>query len=184
MTKIDLRLAYLQSKKQNSKNWNISWNLGVFLSNLVQMKNPKTVLEVGTSNGFSTLWIAKGCRYNSKIYTIDVNEERLNLAKENFNYCNLSNVVPILGEVKDILFQFEFKEKFDFVFLDALQREYIDLILLLEEKNLLNDDCLIVCDNVLSHSYMKDFIDFMHLKFDCEIVEIDSGFLVAKKKKD
>lgn len=182
MNSINSQLLYLQNKKNNSKNWNISWNLGVFLSNLIDIKSPKCVLEVGTSNGFSTLFIAKYINSNSIIYTVDVNEERLKNAKQNFAVCNLKNIYPICDKIENILQNFKFKEKIDFLFLDALQKDYLELIKIAQKKELLTNDCLIVCDNILSGYKMNDFLKYMKLNFECEFVDIDSGFLVAKKK--
>lgn len=182
MDLIDSQLLYLQNKKNNSKNWNISWNLGVFLSNLIDIKSPKCVLEVGTSNGFSTLFIAKSLNPTSIIYTVDINEERLKDAKQSFNLCNLKNIYPICDDIEKVLQNFKFKEKIDFLFLDALQKDYLKLIKIALQKKLLTNDCLIVCDNILSGSKMNDFLKYMRLNFECEFVDIDSGFLVAKNK--
>ena len=180
MDQINSRLKYLQGAKLNSKNWNVTWNLGVILTNLVEINNPKTILEVGTSNGFSTLCIAKGSNPNSIIYTIDINNERLSKAKQNFQICNLKNIFPICSNIICALKNFKFVNTFDFIFLDAMQKDYLEIVLLLIELNLMSKTCLIVCDNISSGSKVEKFVDYMNLNFDCELINLDSGFLVAK----
>ena len=72
--------------------------------------------------------------------------------------------------------------KFDFIFLDAAQRMYLYLIKKLEKFNLLKDNFTLVADNVLSHNNMSEFLEYMKENYECSILEIDSGFLVASKK--
>lgn len=182
---IDNRLKFLQDRKSNlNVRWNITWFLGNFLSEFVSISKPKSILEVGTSNGFSTLWIAKGAS-DAKIYTIEVNEDRFNEAKNNFEMCKLDNIIGLNGDVFEILNDYDFGGlKFDFIFLDAAHQRYKDVILMLEEKDLLDLNVKFVCDNVLSHKYMNEFIDFMKNKFEnCELIEADSGLLVASTFK-
>lgn len=181
---IEKKLKYLQDRKSNSSTrWNITWFLGTFLSNLVSIKNPKNILEVGTSNGFSTLWLAKGA-LSSKIYTIEVDKDRFNEAKSNFESCKLENITQLNGEFFEILDTYEFNCKFDFIFLDAGHQFYKDIILKLESANLLEEDVMFVCDNVLTHGHMKDFISFMAEKFEIsDLIEADSGFLISTSFK-
>ena len=182
--KIEERLKFLQKNKNFKTHWNITWNLGVILSNLVKLKEPKYVLEVGTSNGFSSLWIAKGLSDWAKLFTIEANPGRFAEACKNFQYCSLfeQNIFPINGEVFEILSVKNFDFTFDFVFLDAAQKSYLEIIETLEDKKLLSNDALIVADNILTHDYMSEFVDNMKSKgYLCEVIELDSGFLVAKR---
>jgi len=173
-------LKELELKKKTGKFWNISWKLGVFLSGIVAKEKPRNVLEIGTSNGFSTLWIIKGLKKNSKITTIEVNEERFLLAKENFKKINCHvEINQILGEFFEVIEDFDFKDKFDFIFLDAAHKKYRQVIEILEKKDLLDLKCTIVCDNVISHVYMGEFIEFMGKKYHIKIHKEGTGFLIA-----
>lgn len=181
--KIDQKLIDLQKNKNHSKYWNITWRLGVFLSELVNMNSPQNVLEIGTSNGFSTLFIAKSISIDSKIYTIEIDEGRFEEARKNFSDCGIENIISLNGNVFDILENYSFDEKIDFVFLDAAHKSYKQVINMLEDKNILSNNAIIVADNVISHSYMSEFIEYMKEKYLCQVVDMDSGFLVAFRQK-
>ena len=83
-TTITSILKQLQSNNKREF-WNISWSLCNFLSNIIKIKQPQNILEIGTSNGFSTICIAKGANKNSSITTIEINKERSQIAKKKFS---------------------------------------------------------------------------------------------------
>ncbi len=180
--KVLLILKKLQKQKQFSNNWNISWRLGIILKELIELYQPKKVLEIGTSNGFSTLFMSLGLKLESKITTIEINEERQNQAKLNFKDAEIDFLVePILGNVFEVLDKNKLNSYFDFIFLDAAHQDYLKLVKELIEKKLIKKETILVCDNVLSHSYMRKFISEVENLFSSsELIEIDSGFLVLK----
>lgn len=175
--KITEKLSDLQIKKFHSKYWNITWRQGVFLSNFVELNKPKRILEIGTSNGYSTLFLAKNA-LDSQIYTIEVNPGRLKEAKDSFNYCGLDNIKTINGNVLDVLSDLDLGGGFDLVFLDAAHKEYKKVFDLLLEKNFFNDNSFLICDNVISHN-MEEFIAYMKSKYVCELIDMDGGFLIV-----
>lgn len=61
---------------------------------LVQATNAQRVLEVGTSNGYSTLWLAQVVRMTAgHVTTIELSEFKLDMAKRNFDRSGLSDVI-------------------------------------------------------------------------------------------
>jgi len=181
MSKLILsKLNSLQQLKQKQVNWNMTWDQGVFLSNLVEIKKSRRILEIGTSNGFSTLWLAKNLNSNSTIDTIEVNEERFNLAKSNFNFCKLENINQLLGEAFKVLPNL--KGIYDLVVVDAAQAFYKDLVQLFEKNNLIDNESILIFDNILTHEDMPHFIEFMKKRYLVEIIGIGGGFLFAKKQ--
>jgi len=179
---INHKLMQLQKLKNSKKYWNISWNQGIFISNFINLFQPKNILEIGTSNGFSTLFIAKNLNPNYKIYTIEVDKERFKESKVNFNSCKLTNIESIYGEAYDVLDNYNFLSSFDFIFIDALQREYLKLFKILFEKKLISNEFRIICDNVSSHSNMDEFEKYVSSNFNVEKIEIGSGFLLISNK--
>lgn len=178
---IEVILNELQLQKKTSKNWNITWQQGVFLSNLVLIKKPKSILEIGTSNGFSTLWLAKELDSNSNLITIEVDEKRYLEAKKNFDLANLKNITVLNGEVFEILDKYKFENSFDLIFIDAVQKFYFELLDKLLGLNLINKNTTIIFDNVLSHEYMKDFIKKIEKKYSCDKLDLGGGgFLVVR----
>src|SRR3989344_5021732 len=63
--------------------FNIPEETGRFLYVIMQVKKPSVILEVGTSNGYSTLWFAYASP-KAKIYTIEQDPQKIVLAKGNF----------------------------------------------------------------------------------------------------
>ena len=117
---IFLKLKELQNSKNHSKYWNISWNLGLYLKNLILILKPNNILEIGTSNGFSTLFLSIEMNEDAKISTIEIDQNRFDEAFENFRKCSLTqNINQLLGNCLEILDKHDFKDKFDFVFLSS-----------------------------------------------------------------
>lgn len=173
------KLNSLQKLKEKQKFWNITWEQGIFISNLVKIKNPKSVLEIGTSNGFSTLWLAKNLSSKAKITTIEVNKERSEQAKKNFEFCKLDNIECICLNVFEVIENF--KEKFDFIFIDAEQEHYLNLLQKIEELNLLERNGIILFDNILNHDSTKDFPNQVSSSYHKEIIDIGAGMLFLQK---
>jgi predicted O-methyltransferase YrrM len=167
----------------NSKNnfSNITKSQGEFLSELVSIYKPKSILEIGTSNGYSTLWLLLSLKsnsnLNSKITTVEINENRFKIAKENFSKVDENKqIISINDDVMKFLDNNH--EKFDFIFLDANQENYTNIIEKIIEKKVLCDDFVIVCDNMLTHN-MDSFNSFMEKHFETHLVKVGSGFLVG-----
>lgn len=172
------KLNSMQKLKNNHNFWNITWELGVILSEFVSLKNPKEILEIGTSNGFSTLWMALNLKQNSNITTIEINSDRFEIAKKNFQDTGLKNITSLNGDVFEILENYSFGNKFDFVFIDAGQKFYSDIFENLKSKVLLNENSIIIFDNINSHKHMESFIKHIEFDFKFDIININSGFLV------
>lgn len=91
---------------------------GRFLTLLVQIIQPKKVLEIGTFTGYSALCMAMGLPENGTITTIDNNPEIETIARKYFKMSGLENKIRfIIDDAKKIIPALE--DSFDFVFLDA-----------------------------------------------------------------
>ncbi|MGO3017907.1 MAG: O-methyltransferase [Anaerococcus sp.] len=114
-----------------------------FLKSLLLIKKPKSVLEIGTAVGYSSLVFSKYS--DSKITTIEKSEEMYNIAVENFkNYNEDINIIN-MDAIKALDY---LNQGFDFVFIDANKAHYKDYFDICKDR-LLNKDGIIVCDNVL-----------------------------------
>lgn len=173
------KLKSLQKQKLNNKFWNITYEQGVFISILIEVKKPLRILEIGTSNGFSTLFLAKNLTTSSTIDTIEVNKERFNIAKKNFKSCNVDFINSYLGEAFDILPKL--KNNYDFIFIDALQAQYLDLLNEIENLNLATKNVTIIFDNVDSHENIGILRDYMEQNYHLEFIGIGGGMLYATK---
>ena len=168
-----------KQRKEIKRLWNISEATGKFLFRLFEIAMPKKILELGTSNGYSTFWLSIASeKYGGTVHTIEVDDGRFELAKHNLE--NRKNVILHKGLIEKIIPRLE--EKFDMIFIDANKSDYINYIKLLIEQNKLNDPCLVVADNVISHKEsVKDFIDFItkDKRFYTKIENIGSGMSLS-----
>lgn len=117
-----------------------------FLKVLLQMKQPQSILEVGTAVGFSTLLMCEYGPGKPHITTIENYEKRIRLAKENFRMAGREDQITLLeGEAGEILK--ELSGPYDLIFMDAAKGQYIhwfpDILRLMEPG------AVLVSDNVL-----------------------------------
>lgn len=130
----------------------ISRETGRFFNLLMQMKKPKAILEVGTSIGYSTVWLASASPKDSKVVTIERWLDRADIAEKFFKRAKL-NIRLIRGDAMKVMP----KARFDVVFLDGTKSEYLRYL----KKVNLNKHALIIADNTVSHeSKMEDFLRF------------------------
>lgn len=162
--------------------WNVPRKTGVLMNSFIKMMNIQNALEIGTSNGYSGIWLAKALKQTGgKLTTIEFYEKRQSIAKENFKICGVDDVVrPIQGSACEVLASFDENEKFDFVFIDACKREYVKYFEMIKPH--LTSKALIVADNIISHAEkVQDFIEAVDAddEFQYEILEVPGGILVA-----
>jgi predicted O-methyltransferase YrrM len=131
---------------------------GEFLAVLVRAMNARRVLEIGTSNGYSTLWLALAAKaVQGHVTTVELSDFKLALAAKNFERSGLASFIKqIHGEAGAIL-KSKPESSFDVVFLDSERSEYPawwpDI------KRVLRKGGLLVVDNATSHaSEMAPFV--------------------------
>lgn len=124
----------------------ITADTGMFLSILLKAIKARRVLEVGTSAGFSTLWLADAIDKKGKIVTIEMNPLKVERAMKNFRMAGVDRLIDIRqGIALDVLRQL--KGRFDFVLLDADKEniiKYFDLVL-----SMVRAGGIIAADNML-----------------------------------
>jgi predicted O-methyltransferase YrrM len=120
---------------------------GKFLYLLVKAMKAKSILEIGTSFGYSTIWLAMAAKEEKgKVITVDILPEKMTKARENLKKTGLLDSVELhLGDAKEVISQL--KSPVDIVFLDADKRDYIEFIKLSLEKMRVGG--VILSDNVL-----------------------------------
>ena len=114
-----------------------------FLKSLLAIKRPKSILEIGTAIGYSSLVFDKYSDAN--ITTIELSEDMANIAQENFNKYNVD--INLINDNAEKALT-KLNQGFDFVFIDANKSNYkfyFDYV----DKNLLNSGGVIVADNIL-----------------------------------
>lgn len=154
---------------------------GRFLALLCAGAPEGVVLEIGTSGGYSALWLAQACRQRGDILTtFEVLREKVQLADETFRAADVTDVVRLIhGDARERLDQFP---KIAFCFLDAEKDVYLDCY----EKIVPNlaKGGLLVADNTINHrEALQPFIDraLGDPRVDALIVPIGKGELVCRK---
>jgi predicted O-methyltransferase YrrM len=119
------------------------------LSILVRSSRRMRLLEIGTSNGYSTIWLAWATRaLGGHIISIDREAHKQVLADANLRRAGLRAVVDLVcGDATEVVANLP--GPFDFVFFDADRRSAPTQLALLVPK--LTPDALVLADNVLSH---------------------------------
>ncbi len=101
---------------------------GRMLRLLAESSGAKTVVEVGTSSGISTIWLAMGLRRTGgKVITHEINPDTVKTAQENFKTAGVADMITIVeGDAHDKLL--ELKGPIDMVFIDADKDGYADYL--------------------------------------------------------
>lgn len=158
-----------------------------YLKFIVKSNGIKNILEVGTAIGYSGILMAKEIEKNGgKLYTIEIDEERYNLAQENFKKSGLNNIVSIKGDAVEEIKKID--EKFDFVFIDASKGHYMEFFE--DSYKLLNKDGIIFIDNIMFRGYLykeypkrfktivrrlNEFIEYLYSRDGGEFVLLPFG---------
>lgn len=158
-----------------------------YLKFIVKSSGIKNVLEVGTAIGYSGILMAKEIEKNDgKLYTIEIDEERYNLAQENFKKSGLNNIVSIKGDAVEEIKKID--ETFDFVFIDASKGHYLEFFE--DSYKLLNKDGIIFIDNIMFRGYLykeypkrfktivkrlNEFIEYLYSREGGEFVLLPFG---------
>lgn len=129
---------------------NITRDTGAFLNLIVRVLRARSVVEIGTSDGYSTLWLADAARANGgKVRTVECRAERTQMAAANFRRSGLAPWIEVhAGEAGPFLAALP-DASVDFLFLDAERHEYPGFWPDLQRT--LAPNGLIAVDNVVSH---------------------------------
>ena len=130
---------------------NIEPDSAQYLAMQIRIQQSKKVLEIGTSTGYSTLWLADAVQVTEgRITTLEIDEERTIKAKAYAQDFKLDHLVDFwVGDAFDFLAQTQ--EKYDFILLDAERDQYLKYWPYLSEIMNKQGGVLFV-DNVISHT--------------------------------
>jgi predicted O-methyltransferase YrrM len=136
---------------------NITPDTGEFLAVLVKAMQARRILEIGTSNGYSTLWLADAAAsIDGAVTTMEMSPQKIAMARQNFERAGLAQrITQREGDAGALLEQLG-DGAFDLVFLDSRRSAYLDWWPAL--KRILRAGGLLVVDNATSHAdEMADF---------------------------
>ena len=119
----------------------------VFMNTLVKSANAKIIVEIGTSYGYSTLWLAEAARENGGlVITLEADEAKVTYAKDKLKQAGLLKYVDFrVGDALNLIEKAE--EHFDFVLVDIWKDLYLPCFELFYPK--LNDKAWVLADNMI-----------------------------------
>lgn len=155
---------------------------GRFLAMLAAMAPEGNFIEIGTSAGYSSLYLSLACReVDARLVTFELLEQKARLAEETFRLAGVDDIVElVVGDARDHLERFS---DIAFCFLDAEKETYRDCYNLVV-PNMVRGG-LLVADNVLSHAdILQPFVDhaMTDIRIDAMIVPIGKGELLCRRR--
>ena len=169
-----------QQQERSKKMLNLEPETAQFLHILIRSSRRTRILEIGTSNGYSTIWLAWAASLaGGQLISIDRDADKQALAGANLHRMGLREVVDLkCGDATEIVAGLS--GPFDCVFFDADRYSAPAQLSLLMPK--LAPDVLLLADNVLSHpTEIALYLSALEtlLQFDRVIVPIGKGLSVA-----
>ncbi|MFN7878348.1 MAG: O-methyltransferase [Pirellula sp.] len=164
--------------------FNITPSTGVFLDLLVTELKPRRILELGTSNGYSTLWLARAAdRIGSRVDTVDISPQKADLASDNLAKCGLQEAVSIhIGDCGEYLSRCD-SDCYDLIFLDSDRTAYLKWV-----ENLIRviRFGLIVVDNATTHP--QELFEFKkrltgHFGLSVVTLPIGNGQMIVQRDR-
>ncbi len=121
-------LTTLEEMTKGTWHLNVTTREGRVLRQLTEAVGAKRVVEIGTSSGYSTIWLALGARASGgKVFTHEIDPEKIKLARANFEKAGVDDVITIIeGDAHETIKQHE--EPIDVLFLDAEKKGYVDYL--------------------------------------------------------
>lgn len=120
-----LKTIYASPEKHDMPMISIRPYEGSLLQWLIRLIGAKTIVEIGTLAGYSTVWMARALPQDGKLYAVEKSSKHAAVARENFSLAGVSNRVELLeGSSRDLLPKLAQKGPFDFVFIDADKTSY------------------------------------------------------------
>jgi caffeoyl-CoA O-methyltransferase len=122
---LDARVEkFLNENRGHWQDWNVPYEDGKVLFNLIIKNNYTRALEIGTSTGHSSIWMAWALsKTGGKLTTIEIDESRYKTAFKNFKKAGVEGLIDArLADAHQLVR--ELKGPFDFVFSDADKEWY------------------------------------------------------------
>ena len=159
---------------------NVDWESGAFLSLLAKSTGAKSFLEIGSSNGVSTIWLALAANANGgHVLGLEIDPARADEANANLEAAGLANAAEVRSG--DALLGIPVTaDPFDLIFIDAEKHDYLRHIQNVLDRVRTNG--LIIADNVISHD-IADYQAFVreHPNIETVTLPLNRGLELSLK---
>lgn len=173
-------------------------SLNYIENNVLKGRKIDRILEIGTAIGYSSICFSKFLTPNGKIDTIEIDKQRIMLAKVNIDMMGLNDKINIIeGDALKAISGLT--GHYDFIFIDGPKSHYVDYLPIC--LNLLSKDGIIVADNVIykgmvtgpkevkhkqrtAVTRLREFIDVVknNENLNSELVDIGDGIMIISHK--
>jgi len=185
------RMKYLEKKHLDDDIFNIERakrlrqipaETGKFIALMLCNSPQGTAVEIGTSGGYSALWLAMACKMvQKKLYTFENDEEKIKIAGATFRQTGLEDIVYLIkGNALHNLKDFS---GISFCFIDVDKPLYSDIYQIIITKMVKGG--ILIADNIISHSgILKEFYTkvIADHRVDAMIIPIGQGVLFCRIK--
>jgi predicted O-methyltransferase YrrM len=161
---------------------NITRDTGEFLAVLVRATRARDILEIGTSNGYSALWLADAAAADGgKVTTVELLDAKYRMALENFTRAGLRDRIDALNADAGEVLRMAGDAAYDLLFLDSDRTRYLDWWP--EIRRVLRPRGLLVVDNAVSHAgEIASFVQAVEADgFACSLVPVGKGEFLATR---
>lgn len=165
--------------------WPVGPEAGTFLKEVIEKHQPKKLLEIGTSSGYSTTWLLEGLQDNlAEIITIESNQSRYGIAQEFFAKLDLKNInlTHLRHHAPEVFKEIDLTN-LDFIFCDAIKMQTLSLFE--ELQPFMTRNGVFIVDNVISHKKsMQNFYDYLdENNIKCEVIKKGAGLILIENSQ-
>jgi caffeoyl-CoA O-methyltransferase len=177
-------LSVLDDIKQGPWMANVDTLHGRLLRILAEATGAKHVVEIGTSNGYSALWLCLGLRTTGgKLVTHEIDHDTAEMARANFKRAGVNNIVTVVeGDAHETVTRL--REPIDILFIDADKPGYVDYLHKL--LPLVRPGGLILADNMSRPTPSPQFIKAITTNPNLETIFLNmqsTGISLTVKKR-
>jgi caffeoyl-CoA O-methyltransferase len=175
---------FLEEHKEGWRDLNVPYEDGKVLYDIIIKNNYRSALEIGTSTGHSTVWIAWALsKTGGKLVTVEIDEQRQKEAIKNLEKVGLSDVVEFrLGDAHEIVK--EVRGPFDFVFSDADKLWYVQYFKDVDPK-LKKGGCFTAHNVLQNQRGIAEYLEYVNSLFGYTTTidrSSSSGIAISYKK--
>jgi predicted O-methyltransferase YrrM len=168
-----------------SRMFNITRDTGEFLAVLVLATGARRILEIGTSNGYSTLWLAEAANaLGGSVTTVELADSKAALASATFARSGLAHVISLVSDDAGQFLQRAEESAYDLIFLDSDRDAY--RAWWSDVRRALAPGGLLVVDNATSHPAELNPLRTLvtsDAEFKACLVSVGKGEFMAVKRR-
>lgn len=153
---------------------------GQVLASLIEKHKPKSILEVGTNLGYSSILMASHLPEDGKVTTLELSQKTADKALENIKKAGFEEKINIIVEDARETIP-TLVDTYDFLFIDAAKKQYLTYLQLAEDK--LSPTAVIVADNVgIFENEVQDYLTYVRERYQSETVQVGEDALEVSLK--